>query len=72
MSSEDIILYTLNGLPPIYQAFKTAIRTNLQPLSLDDFYALLCSEELNLQQDFVQAVAIPIQSNQQFALYTRG
>lgn len=35
----------------VYQAFKTAIRTNLQPLSLDDFYTLLCSEELNLAHE---------------------
>lgn len=42
---EDIIYYTLNDLPPSYQAFKVAIHTNLQPVSLDDFYSLLCSEE---------------------------
>lgn len=48
LSLEDIILYTLNGLPTTYQAFKTAIHTNLQPINLDDFYALLCREELNI------------------------
>ncbi|PKU75893.1 hypothetical protein MA16_Dca005940 [Dendrobium catenatum] len=41
-------MYTLNGLPPSYQAFKTYIRANLQPVNIDDFYALLCSEEVNL------------------------
>lgn len=41
-----MIIYILNGLPPSYQAFKTAIKTNLQLLSLDDFYLLLCSEEI--------------------------
>ncbi|KAL0928120.1 hypothetical protein M5K25_002361 [Dendrobium thyrsiflorum] len=51
MDVEDVIHYTLNGLPPTYQAFKTAIRTNLQPLSLDDLYTLLCSEELNLAHE---------------------
>ncbi|PKU84201.1 Retrovirus-related Pol polyprotein from transposon TNT 1-94 [Dendrobium catenatum] len=45
---EDIILYTLNGLPYSYNAFKTSIRTKLHPISLDDLYALLCSEETNL------------------------
>ncbi|PKU60303.1 Retrovirus-related Pol polyprotein from transposon TNT 1-94 [Dendrobium catenatum] len=45
---EDVIHYTLNGLPPTYQAFKTAIRTNLRSVSLDELYTLLCSEELNL------------------------
>ncbi|PKU70484.1 Retrovirus-related Pol polyprotein from transposon TNT 1-94 [Dendrobium catenatum] len=48
---EDVILYTLNGLPSSYQSFKTAIRTNLQPLSLDDLYSLLCSEEQLLLQE---------------------
>lgn len=48
IDSEDIILYTLNGLPSSYQSFKTVIRTTLMPISLDDFYSLLCSEEINL------------------------
>ncbi|KAI0501116.1 hypothetical protein KFK09_016059 [Dendrobium nobile] len=48
---EDVILYTLNGLPKTYQAFKIAIRTNLQPINLDDLYTLLCSEEVNLAQE---------------------
>ncbi|KAI0494554.1 hypothetical protein KFK09_024695 [Dendrobium nobile] len=37
---EDIIHYTLNGLPPTYQSFKTSIRTHLGELLLDDFYSL--------------------------------
>ncbi|KAI0511938.1 hypothetical protein KFK09_012572 [Dendrobium nobile] len=51
LAVEDIIHYTLDGLPATYQAFKTAIRTNLQPLSLDDLYTLLCSEELNIAHE---------------------
>lgn len=47
----DVILYTLNGLPPSYQAFKTAIKTNLQPISLDNLYSLLYSEEINVTKD---------------------
>lgn len=46
---EDIILYTLNGLPSSYNAFKTVIKTNLSPISFDDLYSLLCSEESNQQ-----------------------
>ncbi|KAI0498499.1 hypothetical protein KFK09_019387 [Dendrobium nobile] len=45
---QDILLYTLNGLPASYNAFKTAIRTQLQPISLDEFYSLLISEELSI------------------------
>ncbi|KAL0912667.1 hypothetical protein M5K25_018656 [Dendrobium thyrsiflorum] len=47
IDAEDIILYTLNGLPSTYQSFKIVIRTYLQPITLDDFYALLCSEQAN-------------------------
>ncbi|KAI0496236.1 hypothetical protein KFK09_022547 [Dendrobium nobile] len=49
VDTEDIVLYILNGLPAQYNPFKTAIRTSLQPISLDDLYSLLCSEEINLQ-----------------------
>lgn len=51
ISTKDIIFYTLNGLPPAYQSFKTSIRTNLQHLSLDNFYSLLCSEETILNAE---------------------
>ncbi|PKU82967.1 Retrovirus-related Pol polyprotein from transposon TNT 1-94 [Dendrobium catenatum] len=56
LDPEEVIFYTLNGLPVQYQSFKTAIRTNLQPLSLDDLYTLLCSEELNLSQETTTAL----------------
>lgn len=62
--SEDVILYTLNGLPSTYNAFKTSIITNLQPISLDDLYALLCSEELNIANDNLKGMSI--QSKQTF------
>lgn len=45
IDAKDIIFYKLNGLPPSYQSFKTTIKTNLQPISLDDLYSFLCSEE---------------------------
>lgn len=51
LENKSIILYTLNGLPSNYQAFKTAIRKKLQPLSLDDLYTCLCSENLNLAHE---------------------
>ncbi|PKU80705.1 Retrovirus-related Pol polyprotein from transposon TNT 1-94 [Dendrobium catenatum] len=54
LDPEDVILYTLNGLPATYQSFKTAIRTNLQPISLDDLYSLLCTEEQNLLQETIK------------------
>ncbi|KAH0470888.1 hypothetical protein IEQ34_000611 [Dendrobium chrysotoxum] len=50
---QDILLYTLNGLPPAYNAIKTTIRTQLNPISLDNFYSLLYSEELNLHSELV-------------------
>ncbi|PKU77505.1 5'-3' exoribonuclease 2 [Dendrobium catenatum] len=50
LDTEDIILYTLNGLPALYNPFKTAIRTSQHPISLDVLYSLLVSEEINIQQ----------------------
>lgn len=49
LTTEDVVLYTLNGLPSGYQAFYDN-HTNQPstPIRLDDFYALLCSEELNI------------------------
>ncbi|PKU78985.1 Retrovirus-related Pol polyprotein from transposon TNT 1-94 [Dendrobium catenatum] len=54
VDTEDIVLYILNGLPASYNSFKTAIRTSLQPISLDDLYSLLSSEEINLQHQLLQ------------------
>ncbi|KAI0522929.1 hypothetical protein KFK09_005318 [Dendrobium nobile] len=54
VDTEDIILYILNGLPSTYNPFKTAIRTSLQPISFDDLYSLLCSEEINLHHQHNQ------------------
>ncbi|KAI0525208.1 hypothetical protein KFK09_004600 [Dendrobium nobile] len=51
VDTEDVILYILNGLPPPYQAFKTAIRTMITPISLDNLYPLLLSEEVNIAHD---------------------
>ncbi|PKU81762.1 Retrovirus-related Pol polyprotein from transposon TNT 1-94 [Dendrobium catenatum] len=48
---EDVVLHTLNGLPTSYNSFKTAIRTSLQPIGLDDLYSLLCSEEQIILQE---------------------
>lgn len=48
---EDIIYYTLNRLSPSYQGFKVEICTNLQLVSLDDLYSLLCCEETLLQDE---------------------
>lgn len=52
---EDIILYTLNGLPSQYQSFKIAIRTKLTLISLEDLYnSLLISEEINVATNFAK------------------
>ncbi|PKU65807.1 Retrovirus-related Pol polyprotein from transposon TNT 1-94 [Dendrobium catenatum] len=51
INTEDVIFYTLNGLPQTYNAFKTAIRTRAQPISLNELYALLYSEEVNISSE---------------------
>ncbi|PKU78135.1 Retrovirus-related Pol polyprotein from transposon TNT 1-94 [Dendrobium catenatum] len=62
---EDVIHYTLNGLPNTYQAFKIAIRTNMRSVSLDELYTLLCSEELNLAHETIKDLqALNLAGNQ--------
>ncbi|KAI0493655.1 hypothetical protein KFK09_023776 [Dendrobium nobile] len=56
IDTEDIILYILNGLPGSYQAFKTSIRTMLTPISLDNLYPLLLSEEVNIATDAAKGI----------------
>ncbi|PKU87515.1 Retrovirus-related Pol polyprotein from transposon TNT 1-94 [Dendrobium catenatum] len=67
LDTEDIILHILNGLPPPYQSFKTAIRTLQTPLSLDSLYAMLVSEEIHLRQDSQRFSTV---QDTQTALYT--
>ncbi|PKU72370.1 hypothetical protein MA16_Dca025573 [Dendrobium catenatum] len=59
VDAEDIIHHILNGLPQSYQSFKTAIRTMLTLLSLDQLYPLLLSEEINLASDVARAQPNP-------------
>ncbi|PKU72458.1 Retrovirus-related Pol polyprotein from transposon TNT 1-94 [Dendrobium catenatum] len=54
IESEDVMLHILNGLPPTYNSFKSTIRSSLLPINLDTFYALLCNEEIHLQQENLQ------------------
>ncbi|PKU76837.1 Retrovirus-related Pol polyprotein from transposon TNT 1-94 [Dendrobium catenatum] len=51
LDPEDIILYTLNGLPAQYNSIKTYIRSSSLPADLDSLYSLLCNEELHINQD---------------------
>ncbi|PKU76601.1 Retrovirus-related Pol polyprotein from transposon TNT 1-94 [Dendrobium catenatum] len=73
IATEEIIHYTLDGLPSTYQSFKTSIRTNLQPISLDDLYTLLCSEELNLAHETTRELhSLQISGNSTALAATRG
>ncbi|XP_020682917.1 uncharacterized protein LOC110099927 [Dendrobium catenatum] len=67
VDAEEIIHHILNGLPHSYQSFKTAIRTMLTPLSLDQLYPLLLSKEINLASDAARA---PPMSDNATALFT--
>lgn len=66
LSAKDVILYTLNGLPSNYHAFQTTIKTNHQPINLNDFYSLLCSEELNIATRILKECSIQTTIEQQF------
>ncbi|KAI0522702.1 hypothetical protein KFK09_005087 [Dendrobium nobile] len=54
VDEEDVILHILNGLPPTYSSFKAAIRTSPHPMNLDNIYSLLCSEEINVNQELTR------------------
>ena len=49
IDDEDMLLYTLNGLPPDYNAFRTAIRTKSESISFEELHAFLRSEEQTLE-----------------------
>ncbi|KAI0520235.1 hypothetical protein KFK09_007706 [Dendrobium nobile] len=72
VDTEDIILYILNGLPASYQSFKTAIRTMLVPISLDQLYPLLLSEEINLAADANRGSTAPDPNAALFTYRGRG
>ncbi|PKU70208.1 Retrovirus-related Pol polyprotein from transposon TNT 1-94 [Dendrobium catenatum] len=59
---EDIILHILNGLPPSYNAFKTAIRTRPSAIPLEELYSLLISEEINIQKDLSKDTATSMET----------
>lgn len=48
IDATDIISYTFNGLLSRYNALKMSIHNALHPISLNDLYLLLCSEEINV------------------------
>ncbi|KAI0528921.1 hypothetical protein KFK09_001465 [Dendrobium nobile] len=54
VDNEDVLHIFLNGLPHTYQYFKTFIRSSLQPISLDNLYSLLRSEEVHQTTDVVK------------------
>lgn len=48
------------------------IQTNMQSLNLDDFYALVCSEEINMVPDSQKEVSAQPSTDQQFSLTSRN
>ncbi|KAI0516472.1 hypothetical protein KFK09_009147 [Dendrobium nobile] len=72
VDTKDIILYILNGLPPFYQSFKTSIRTMITPISLDQLYSLLISEEIHVSSDAARATAAEDSSTALFTYRGRG
>ncbi|PKU81629.1 Retrovirus-related Pol polyprotein from transposon TNT 1-94 [Dendrobium catenatum] len=58
IDQEDVLLYTLNGLPPSYNALKTTIRAMQSTMDLDSLYSLLLSEEINLQSETFRQIQL--------------
>ncbi|KAI0530816.1 hypothetical protein KFK09_000364 [Dendrobium nobile] len=72
IDKEYIILYTLNGLSPTYQSFKSTIRTMVQPLSFDDLYAFLISEEININTEATRQQKTADQNIAMYSIRGRG
>ncbi|PKU87463.1 Retrovirus-related Pol polyprotein from transposon TNT 1-94 [Dendrobium catenatum] len=72
VDNEDVLHYILNGLPPSYQSFKTTIRSSLHPISLDDLYSLLRSEEVHQTTDALRELSFsnPPNTDGQLALFS--
>lgn len=71
IDSEGIMVYTLNGLPPSYQVFNTAIRTSLQSISQDYLYSLLCNKETIQNVEAAQQTSSNLGNNSSFVLLVR-
>ncbi|PKU84061.1 Retrovirus-related Pol polyprotein from transposon TNT 1-94 [Dendrobium catenatum] len=72
IDSEDIILYTLNGLPPAYQSFKTYVRNSPNQIRLENLYAMLISEEIHITADAARSSADVVQQAALYANRGRG
>ncbi|KAI0514240.1 hypothetical protein KFK09_010275 [Dendrobium nobile] len=69
IDTEDVVLYTLNGLPAAYNAFKTAIRTSSLPADLDSLYSMLCSEEIHINQELQKDQSLGNSASALYASY---
>ncbi|KAI0519466.1 hypothetical protein KFK09_006914 [Dendrobium nobile] len=72
IDQEDVLLYTLNGLPPSYNALKTTIRAMPMSMDLDQLYSLLLSEEINLQSEALRQTQLSDSSTALFSNRGRG
>ncbi|KAJ8615218.1 hypothetical protein MRB53_034590 [Persea americana] len=53
VSKDDLIFYTLSGLPSVYRPFQTSIHTRSRhdPVLVEELHTLLVCEELSLAED---------------------
>lgn len=50
IDSEDLIIYTVNGLPSAYNIFKTSLRTRSDKLTFDELHVLMKTEESAIEK----------------------
>ncbi|KAJ8639877.1 hypothetical protein MRB53_016571 [Persea americana] len=64
-SKDDLILYTLSGLPSVYRPFQTSIRTRSwhDPVSLEELHTFFVCEELSLADDISVKITIAFAAN---------
>lgn len=75
IDDEDLILYTLNGLPNDYAPFKTSIRTRSSPLTIEELHVLLSCDKLHLanaQQSVMDYTATALLTSKDNPLNSSG
>lgn len=65
VDDEDLIIHTLNGLPPKYGPFKISIQTRSSPISIGELHVLLPCEELN-----IESLSQPLSNHSSTAILT--
>lgn len=62
VEQEDLVIYTVNGLPTAYDMFKTSLRTRSSPVTFEELHILLRNEEKTINKNSVLDVSNVVSS----------